>query len=277
MHSISLFFETKKGKYIKNFLMGVGASLVLLGALFKLQHWPGAGVMLSIGMFTEVFLFAFIGILPPHKDYYWERYYPNLDENPEIEAYKKSGKSTSAVSVAGLGGPSSTAALDKMLDEANLDPANIKRLGENFQKFGKTVEQIRDISDVTSATGEFSTSAKAAAAELTKLKDTYAGAVNTMTSFNEASESTAQFHNQVQVLSKNLGTLNQIYEIELQDANNHLKAMNKFYSNLVNASEAMASSADDAQAAKEQIAALSRNLTSLNNIYGNMLSAMQGR
>ncbi len=233
--------------------------------------------MLSIGMFTEVFLFAFIGILPPHKDYYWERYYPNLDENPEIEAYKKSGKSTAAISVAGIGGPSSTAALDKMLDEANLDPANIKRLGENFQRFGKTVEQIRDISDVTAATGEFSTSAKAAAAELTKLKDTYAGAVNTMTSFNEASESTAQFHNQVQVLSKNLGTLNQIYEIELQDANNHLKAMNKFYSNLVNASEAMASSADDAQAAKEQIAALSRNLTSLNNIYGNMLSAMQGR
>lgn len=278
MHSIALFFETKKGKYIKNFLMGVGASLVLLGALFKLQHWPGAGVMLSIGMFTEVFLFAFIGILPPHKDYYWERYYPNLDENPEIEAYQKSGKTQVNAAIPGFaGGSNSTAALDKMLDEANMDPANIKRLGENFAKFNTAVSQMRDVTEVTAATGEFSNSAKAAAVELTKLKDTYAGAVSTMTSFNEASESTAQFHNQVQVLSKNLGTLNQIYEIELQDANNHLKAMNKFYSNLVNASEAMASSADDAQAAKEQIAALSKNLTSLNNIYGNMLSAMQGR
>ncbi len=276
MNSIALFFETKKGKYIKNFLMGIGASLVLLGALFKLQHWPGAGIMLSIGMFTEVFLFAFIGLLPPHKDYYWERYYPNIDENPEIEAYKKSGKSVVSPAM-GIGGGSATAALDKMLEESNMDPANIKRLGENFAKFGKTVEQIKDMSDVTSATTEFSASAKAAATELTKLKDTYSGAVNTMTSFNEASESTAQFHSQVQVLSKNLGTLNQIYEIELQDANNHLKAMNKFYSNLVNASDAMASSADDAQAAKEQIAALSKNLTSLNSIYGNMLSAMQGR
>lgn len=275
MNNIALFFETKKGKYIKNFLMGVGASLVLLGALFKLQHWAGAGIMLSIGMFTEVFLFAFIGILPPHKDYYWEKIYPNLDESPEIEAYKKGG--SKKMTAVGAAGGSATAALDKMLDESNMDPANIKRLGENFQKFGKTVEQIRDISDVTSATSEFSSSAKAAATELTKLKDTYAGAVNTMTSFNEASESTANFHSQVQVLSKNLGTLNQIYEIELQDANNHLKAMNKFYSNLVNASDAMAASADDAQAAKEQIAALSKNLTSLNNIYGNMLSAMQGR
>jgi gliding motility-associated protein GldL len=79
------------------------------------------------------------------------------------------------------------------------------------------------------------------------------------------------------VLSKNLGTLNQIYEVELSDANNHLKAMNKFYSNLVNASEAMASSADDAKAAKDQINQLAKNLGTLNQIYGNMLSAMQGR
>lgn len=280
MRKIALFFETDKGKYIKNLIMGLGASMVLLGALFKIMHWPFAGVMLSIGMFTEVFLFAFIGILPPHKDYYWEKYYPGLDESPEIEHYKKGGKHVQAAPTMGFvggGGPSSTAALDKMLDEANLDPANIKRLADNFQKFGQTVDQIKDISNVTAATGEFSDSARQAAQELTKLKDTYAGAVNTMTSFNEAADSTAQFHNQVQVLSKNLGNLNQIYEIELQDANNHLKAMNKFYSNLVNASESMAASADDAQAAKEQIAALSRNLTSLNQIYGNMLSAMQGR
>jgi gliding motility-associated protein GldL len=81
----------------------------------------------------------------------------------------------------------------------------------------------------------------------------------------------------VKVLSKNLGTLNQIYEVELADANNHLKAMNKFYSNLVNASEAMASSAKDATAAKEQIGLLAKNLSVLNSIYGNMLSAMQGR
>jgi gliding motility-associated protein GldL len=86
-----------------------------------------------------------------------------------------------------------------------------------------------------------------------------------------------KFHDQVKTLSKNLGTLNQIYEVELTDANNHLKAMNKFYSNLVNASDAMASSAKDATNTKDQIALLSKNLTSLNQIYGNMLSAMQGR
>jgi gliding motility-associated protein GldL len=74
-----------------------------------------------------------------------------------------------------------------------------------------------------------------------------------------------------------LGSLNQIYEVELQDANNHLKAMNKFYSNLVNASDAMQSSADDANKAKEQIGLLAKNLGTLNQVYGNMLTAMQGR
>jgi gliding motility-associated protein GldL len=136
---------------------------------------------------------------------------------------------------------------------------------------------MKDITDVTAATGTYSQSAREAADALWQMKDTLLGASNTMQSFNNAADSTTQFHQQVQVLSKNLGALNQIYEVELQDANNHLKAMNKFYNNLVNASDAMASSAEDAQAAKNEIATLSRNLASLNGIYGNMLSAMQGR
>lgn len=280
MGSISLFFETKQGKYIKNLIIGVGAGVVLLGALFKIQHWEGATEMLTIGMVTEAFIFCLLGLLPPHKDYYWERYYPNLDENPNVEAYKKGIKFKPPVAPLGAAsgsGDSATLSLDKMLEEANINTPNLKRLNDNFLRFGQTVEQMKDITDVTAATGSYSQSAREAADALGQMKDTFLGASNTMSSFNNAADSTAQFHQQVQVLSKNLGSLNQIYEVELQDANNHLKAMNKFYGNLVNASEAMAASADDAQAAKDQIATLSKNLASLNNIYGNMLSAMQGR
>jgi gliding motility-associated protein GldL len=280
MGAIVLFFETKTGKYLKNLIIGVGAGVVLMGALFKIMHWPGASDMLTAGMLTEAFIFCLLGILPPHKDYYWERYYPNLDENPHVEAYRKGTKfqTPAAVSLTGGGsGNSATANLDKMLDEANINAPNLKRLNDNFQRFGQTVEQMKDITDVTAATGTYSQSAREAADALGKMKDTFVGATNTLSSFNNAAESTATFHQQVQVLSKNLGSLNQIYEVELQDANNHLKAMNKFYSNLVNASDAMASSASDAVSAKEQIATLSKNLTQLNSIYGNMLSAMQGR
>lgn len=281
MNSLALFFETKQGKYLKNLIIGLGASVVLLGALFKIQHWKGAGVMLTVGMCTEAFIFAILGLLPPHKDYYWERYYPNLDENPHVEAYRKGVKfqpPTAALGAANSGSnASATASLDKMLEDANLNPANLKRLNENFQKFGMTVEQMKDITDVTAATGSYSQAARETAEALGQMKGTFLGATQTMTAFNNAADDTAKFHQQVQVLSKNLGSLNQIYEVELQDAHNHLKAMNKFYSNLVSASDAMASSAEDAKAAKEQIGMLAKNLTVLNQIYGNMLTAMQGR
>ncbi len=108
-------------------------------------------------------------------------------------------------------------------------------------------------------------------------KNAYQGAATTLSHFNSAADSTKQFHEQVQVLTKNLGSLNAIYELELQDTNNHLKAMNSFYGNLVQASQTMQGSVDDAKKAHEQIAKLANNLSNLNTIYGNMLSAMQGR
>jgi gliding motility-associated protein GldL len=277
MNSVALFFETKQGKYIKNFIIGIGASVVLLGALFKIQHWPGASTMLTAGMVTEAFIFSMLGILPPHKDYYWERFYPNIDENPHVEAYRKGTKVELAANNTAKTGGSASASLDKMLEDAQINPANLRRLNENFQRFGQTVDQIKDMSDVTASTGAYSQSAREAATALGEMKNTFLGATNTMSAFNAAAEDTTKFHDQVVVLSRNLGTLNQIYEVELNDANNHLKAMNKFYSNLVNASDAMASSAQDATSAKDQIGLLAKNLTVLNQIYGNMLSAMQGR
>lgn len=280
MKSLSLFFETKTGKYLKNLIIGLGAAVVLVGALAKLEHWPIAGTMLTVGMLTEAFIFALLGILPPHKDYYWEKFYPGIDENPHVEAYKKGVKfQPTAISVGGGSGSgsSSTAAMDKMLEEANMNPANIKKLSENFQRFGDTVNQIKDVSNVAAATNEYSNKAKEAATALGQMKDTFVGATSTLASFNNAASETGKFHEQVTILTKNLGSLNQIYEVELQDANNHLKAMNKFYSNLVNASEAMQNSADDANRAKDQIGLLAKNLGTLNQIYGNMLTAMQGR
>ena len=273
MNPIALFFETNKGKYLKNLIIGVGASVVLLGALFKLQHWPGASTMLTAGMCTEAFIFALLGLLPPHADYYWERFYPDITESPHVEAYRKGLKHGNLPKP----GEPVTKSLDKMLEDAQINTPNLKRMSENFEKLNKTVGQMKDMADASAATGVYSQSAREAAVALDGMKATFTGASKTMSAFNDAAEDTARFHSQVSILSKNLGTLNQIYEVELSDANNHLKAMNKFYSNLVNASEAMASSAKDATSAKEQIGMLAKNLTTLNQIYGNMLSAMQGR
>ena len=272
--NIALFFETNFGKYIKNLVIGLGASVVLIGALFKIQHLPGANEMLFVGMITEAIIFAMLGILPPHSDYYWEKFYPGITENPHVEALKKGAKHGKA---GAHGGPTggNVAAMDKMLEDAKINQDSLKKLSESFTKFGQTVDQIKDVSKVAASTDAYSKSAQDAADSLTAMKATFVAATQSMSSFNNASADTVKYHEQVEVLTKNLGVLNGIYEIELQDANNHLKAMNKFYSSLANASESMAMSAKDANSAKEQIALLSKNLTTLNQVYGNMLSAMQ--
>ena len=167
--------------------------------------------------------------------------------------------------------------MDKMLQEADITPASLGRLSEGFKKLGTTVTNIAEVSDVVKSTNDYATKTKEASAALDNMKTAYQSAATTMGHFNAAADNTKQFHEQVQVLTKNLGSLNAIYELELQDTNNHLKAMNSFYSNLVTASETMQGSVTDAKKAHEQIGKLANNLSSLNTVYGNMLTAMQGR
>ena len=97
-----------------------------------------------------------------------------------------------------------------------------------------------------------------------------------MSGMADAATDAKEYHAQVQNLTKNLGSLNAVYEMELQDANNHLKAMNKFYGNLSSAMGNMAEASKDTDQFKNQLAKLSGNLTQLNGVYGNMLTAMKG-
>jgi gliding motility-associated protein GldL len=167
--------------------------------------------------------------------------------------------------------------MDKMFQEADITPANLASLSDGFKKLGTTVKGIADVSDVVKTTSEFTSKTKEVTQSLDAMKGAYQGATATVSAFNNAADSTKQFHEQVQVLTKNLGSLNAIYELELQDTNNHLKAMNTFYGNLVQASQTMQGSVDDAKKAHDQIAKLANNLSHLNTIYGNMLTAIQGR
>jgi gliding motility-associated protein GldL len=243
---------------IVNIIVCVGAAIVIFGAWAKILHKPFADLMLTVGLLTEALIFLVYAFLPP----------PGGEMAKIAEALPK---------MAGMQSNPAVEKMDKMLQEADITPANLTRLGDNFKKLGTTVEKMTDITDVVSATGDYTNKTKEATSALSSMKDAYVSAATTMASFNNASESTKQFHEQVQVLTKNLSSLNTIYELELQDTNNHLKAMNNFYTNLSQASQAMQNSVEDAKKTQEQIGLLARNLGSLNNIYGNMLSAMQGR
>ena len=241
---------------VLNVLVSVAAVPVLLGALFKITHAPGADMWLKIGLYTEAAIFLCYGLL-----------------------YMFSPPPEAAISVAPVAVNTTNPALqtmDKMLQEADITPVNLKRLSEGFQKLGTTVNGMSEVSDVIKSTNEFGAKTREATAVIGNMATTFTASVNTMSSFNNAAESAKGFHEQVQVLTKNLGSLNVIYELELNESNNHLKALNGFYGKMAEASQAMISSVDDANKAKEQIGALANNLGKLNSVYGNMLSAMQG-
>jgi gliding motility-associated protein GldL len=234
-----------------NVIVCLGASVVILGAMAKILHLSWADWALKIGLSTEALIFIVYAILPP----------PDMG-SPAVVVEK---------------GNPALKSMEKLMDDANITPVNLARLGESFQKLNSTVANIGEIGDVVKSTGDFSAKTKEATIALTGIKDAVNNASHSLAGFHGASESTKQFHVQMQSLNKNLSSLNTVYELELQEGNNNLKAMNQFYGKLAQASAAMATSADDAMKAKEQIAALANNLGKLNQLYGNMLTAMQGR
>jgi len=270
------YFKTKAGQKFLNMMFSLFAAVVIFAAMMKILHWPGADIAIMVGLMAEAVIFIVMAFLvDPPEEPHWERFFPGINHHPDLEANFK--PTPLSVGGAGAAGNPALNKLEDMLRDADITPANLGRLGENFKKLGGTVDKMSDITDVVAATGDYTKKTKEASAALGTMKDAYLGAASSIQHFNQAADGTKQFHEQVQVLTKNLGSLNTIYELELQDTNNHLKAMNKFYGNLTKASEAMQESQVDAVKAKEQIAALATNLGRLNNVYGNMLSAMQGK
>lgn len=261
------FYKTKSFKNLKNLLFGVGALVVIVGAWAKILHLSFADVMLTAGLLTEAIIFAISGLIPPEPDYYWEKYYPGLDQyDPNA--------STSTAATAG-GGKSISAQMDKMLEAAKVDQNLVTRFGDNLKHFADNVGKLGNLADATVASNEFAQSAKAASASLNGVKDSFASAAEGMSKLAAASGDAGQYHAQVQNATKNLAALNAVYEMELQDTNTHLKAMNKFIGNLTTAVSNLEGSLSDTEKYKAQMHGLAGNLEKLNHVYGNMLSAMK--
>ncbi|MBM3441853.1 MAG: gliding motility protein GldL [Bacteroidetes bacterium] len=246
----------KTEKYV-NIIVCVGAAVVIFGAWAKILHKSFADVMLTIGLITEACIFLVYAFLPP----------PGQEMAALIDALPKKKPEPD----------SPMKAFDEMMREAEISPSNLKKLNENFTQLGVTLDGLKGIADASTATNNYAKTTQEATSSMIALKTSYDNAAKTVGHFNEATNSTKGFHEQVQSLTRNLSSLNTIYELELQDTNNHLKAMNNYYTNLVAASQVMQGSVGDAQKAQEQIALLAKNLGSLNSVYGNMLAAMQAR
>ncbi|WP_313190898.1 gliding motility protein GldL [Sphingobacterium sp.] len=248
-----------------------GASIVIIGVLFKILHLGGswANYMIGLGLTVEAILFFLMGFNPPPQEPDWSRVYPELDEKFQGELPVRSAQVVNAAQ-----GPSATAALDKMFADANIEPATIENLGRGLRDFGEKVSAINRISDVSLATDEFTQKLRSATSKFDNLGVAFEKASANLVAMANTNTDATGYHEQVQNLTSNLRQLNTMYEKELRDSASHLQSMNHFYENLSFTMKNFNESLDDSKAFKDEVNKLAKNLNALNAVYGNMLSAM---
>ncbi len=288
----------------KNFmakLYGIGASIVIVGALFKIQHWQGAGIMLTVGLLTEAIIFFFSAFEPLREEIDWTLVYPELagihedDDTVELVAHS-SGKARDAIATgaafagggAGYGGGAGSAALakfDEMLEKAEITPELFQKLGIGMKKLGDATSNISAMSDISEASNKYNASMNYATDALNKLSQSYEKATMTVNAtgetYNTISESLSaiqaggkSYKEQLETLNKNLNALNAVYELQKQGVDSHIKESELFYQGLQGLMKDLNESSGDTKKYREQVAKLNENLLALNNIYGNMLAAM---
>ncbi|MDO8993429.1 gliding motility protein GldL [Daejeonella sp.] len=256
--------QKKKFKLGINTLISWGASVVIVGLMFKILHWQGGEIMIAVGLITEAILFFILGFQAESTDPDWTRVYPELDEEFKGDLAQ--------ASLSGSG--SSTAALDKMMVEAKIGPELIESLGSGLRSFGDKVSAISGIADTASATTELAAKVKTASGSFDSLNTAFDKATVSLREMADTNIDSKSYHEQVNNLARNISALNAVYELELQDSSAHLKSMNKFYQNLSLTMQNFNESMEDSKQFKEEVGKLAKNLSSLNSIYGNMLSAM---
>lgn len=283
------FFASKKWKDFMAKLYGFGAAVVIVGALFKIQHWPGASIMLTIGLGTEAVIFIFSAFEPLHEEYDWTLVYPELagmnDEN---------GKGRELAG-GGVAGDPLTNQLDKMLEEAKIGPDLLESLGQGMRNLSDSVTKIGEITDASVASAEFSANLNKATGNVEQLAQSYeranesvsnsvetlasayTRASRTLESFAVANDEASNYSEQLGKVSKNLSALNAAYELQLQGSSEHLKATNTLYEGIQQILGNLNESMDDTRKYRSEISNLATNLEQLNTVYGNMLTAMNVR
>ncbi len=224
----------------KNFmakLYGIGASIVIIGALFKIQHWQGAGTMLTIGLCTESIIFFFSAFEPLHEDVDWTLVYPELAGIQEEEPGSRGvggGRYGTAGIGGGGGGSLALSKFDEMLERAEITPDLFQKLGTGMKKLGDATSNINAMGDVSAASAKYMNTIHAANDSLGRLSDSYQTTAkilnDTNSNYGKMAESFSaidsggkSYQQQLETLNKNLSALNAVYELQRKNVNDYMK------------------------------------------------------
>jgi gliding motility-associated protein GldL len=194
-------------KKVMNFMYGMGAAVVIVGALFKLMHWPGAGPMLIIGLLTEALIFGLSAFEAPEKDLDWSLVYPELAGGDSNAKDKKENPADAQ----GL----LSQKLDNMLKEARIDGALMESLGTSIRNFEGAAKSISPTVDSITSQKKYSEEMSQAAAQMEALNGLYKAQLESATrnaeANNEIAENAAKLKEQMQSMTSNIASLNAVY------------------------------------------------------------------
>ena len=269
------WLASKRGKTALKWFFGWGAAIVILGALFKIQHYKGSDIMLPVGLILEAVIFVVMIFVPDHPEYDWDRVHPIL--SPDLTPEQLHEMIENGTGVAGGGGGSNADAVVKQLQNAGIDDGLLANLKDGMTKLADNAKSLGAVSTAAAATDDYVKSLNSASKNLNDLTTQYSESAKAIAGI--AGDGQGNFGAEMQKLGDNLSALNNVYELQLKSSQDYLSSLNSMSSlqdSIKNIMNDLASSAKDTQVYRENMALLSQNLTDLNNVYGNMLRAMKG-
>ena len=303
------WYESYQGKRIVGVVYSIGASVVIVGALFKIMHWPGASIVLVSGMITEAFLFVIGALDKPHPEFNWSNVFPQLLEfgtDPAI-LEKKAAQARPTLLGAGveggeipvIGGGAAVTSTGVQTPTAvsaahvpALSEKDLESLQNGIADLAKTATQLSELGKVATATTQLTTKMEAAGTAAEQFAASQNGLLSVSNQLSEAykaaethmqgaADTTKAFAANMQNVGAQLSTLNSIYEMQinaLKEQVDIVKAQNSTLGEVSSHLQAMNAHATEAEKSQEAYAAGSKKLAAqvadLNAIYGNMLNAL---
>lgn len=275
------WYHSYSGKKVVNTVYSLGASVVIIGALFKIMHFPGAGPVLMCGMITEAFLFM-IGVLEaPHEEFHWANVFPELIEygSPEERVARSKAQLGMATSPAVDGATAPKAGVSPLSDK------ELEALKGSLNDLAKTAGQLSELGKVATAGNKLGENMEAASAAAAK----YAATANVLgdkaavlgeaytsiaADMQTAAADTKNYSQAVTVMGQKLDSLNSVYELQLNaisDTTKKVQAVSADFDKIQAATTETLKSQEVCSAAQQKLA---QQVADLNKIYGNMLNAL---
>lgn len=305
MMSLSDIVQTSGWKNFMAKVYGFGASIVIVGALFKINHWPGGTIVITAGLVTEALIFFFSAFEPLHEDLDWTLVYPELagmSDPDELEHFKENVYAA---------GERPVEKIENILSSSGVDTAALEKLGQGFNQIGESAKAMAEISSATVATKDFVANLQNAATSVGSLHETYTSSVDSIkesattlsgayfetadhikksgmevaSSYQEIAntiksghqgiaQGSKDYEEQLSALKSNLSQLNSVYLTQIKDTSEQMQGSQQLYAGLHDMINNLKSSVDETNKYKEEITKLKESIASLNSIYGNMLNTM---